>query len=114
MEAVFARGDRRVGKVLLKAVQLGCKFDGWSEYFNEALWKKAFEETGVNPDFYTVRRRSYEEILPWDLIDSFVTKEFFVRENEKSKIGEITEDCRKGCAGCGMNRKALCMPEDRK
>ena len=114
LEAVFARGDRRVGKVLLKAVQLGCKFDGWSEYFNEALWKKAFEETGVNPDFYTVRRRSYEEILPWDLIDSFVTKEFFVRENEKSKIGEITEDCRKGCAGCGMNRKALCMPEDRK
>lgn len=114
LEAVFARGDRRIGKVLLRAVKLGCKFDGWSEHFKGALWKQAFEDTGVDPDFYAARRRSYDEILPWDFIDSFVTKDFLIKENEKAAKGQITQDCRKGCAGCGMNRQANCMPEEHK
>lgn len=114
LEAVFARGDRRVGKVLVRAFELGCKFDGWSEHFNGALWARAFSDTGVDPDFYTVRPRRYEEILPWDFIDSFVTKEFLIKENEKAMKGEITQDCRRGCAGCGMSRKADCVPEGTK
>lgn len=112
LEAVFARGDRRVGKVLLRAVELGCKFDGWSEHFRGDLWKQAFEDAGIEPDFYTVRRRSYDEILPWDFIDSFISKNFLIRENEKAAGGQTTRDCRKGCVGCGMNRQADCMPEE--
>lgn len=114
MEAVFARGDRRVGKVLARAFELGCKFDGWSEHFNGELWSRAFEETGIDPAFYTQRKRDYDEILPWDRIDSFITKEFLMRENEKALQGMTTCDCRQGCAGCGMNRQAECMPEEHK
>lgn len=114
LEAVFARGDRRVGKVLVRAFELGCKFDGWSEHFNGALWAQAFADTGVAPDFYTVRQRSYDEILPWDFIDSFVTKDFLIRENEKALKGHTTQDCRIQCAGCGMNRKADCVSEEKK
>lgn len=111
LEAVFARGDRRVGKTLIRAFELGCKFDGWSEHFRGALWKQAFLETGVDPAFYATRARSYDEILPWDRIDCYVSRDFLIHENEKAKEAEITQDCRKGCAGCGMNRKANCMPE---
>lgn len=111
LEAVFARGDRRVGKTLIRAFELGCKFDGWSEHFRGALWKQAFLETGVDPAFYATRARSYDEILPWDRIDCYVSRYFLIHENEKAKEAEITQDCRKGCAGCGMNRKANCMPE---
>lgn len=114
LEAVFARGDRRVGKVLVRAFELGCKFDGWSEHFNKELWARAFADTGVDPNFYTVRQRSYDEILPWDFIDPFVTKEFLIRENEKALKGDTTQDCRIQCAGCGMNRKTDCMPEEKK
>lgn len=114
LEAVFARGDRRVGQVLVRAFQLGCKFDGWSEHFNGELWKQAFEDTGIDPAFYTERERSYEEILPWDRIDSFITKDFLIRENENAVREIVTRDCRKGCAGCGMNRKTDCMPEEHK
>lgn len=111
LEAVFARGDRRVGKALIRAFELGCKFDGWSEHFRGALWKQAFLETGVDPAFYATRTRSYDEILPWDRIDCYVSRDFLIHENEKAKEAEITQDCRNGCAGCGMNRKANCMPE---
>ncbi len=114
LEAVFARGDRRVGRVLVRAFELGCKFDGWSEHFDRTLWDQAFADTGIDPDFYAARPRSYDEILPWDFIDPFVTKEFLMRENEKARKGETTQDCRKRCAGCGMNRKARCMPEEGK
>ena len=114
LEAVFARGDRRIGKVLLRAVKLGCKFDGWSEHFNGAMWKRAFEETGIDPAFYAQRKRSYDEILPWDRIDPFITKAFLMRENERALLEITTRDCRQGCAGCGMNRKAECMPEEDK
>ena len=113
LEAAFARGDRRLGKVLIRAFELGCKFDGWSEHFNASLWQQAFADTGIDPDFYSTRKRSYEEVLPWDIIDCFVTKEFLIRENEKAKKGETTRDCRAGCTGCGMNRETNCMPEER-
>ena len=109
LEAVFARGDRRVGEVLLKAHELGCKFDGWTEHYNDELWLKAFEETGTDVAFYNYRERSYEEILPWDIIDPLVTKEFLMRENEKAKAAQVTPDCRQGCAGCGINKHTECF-----
>ncbi len=111
LEAVFARGDRRVGKALLRAAELGCKFDGWSEHFRADLWKQAFADTGVDPAFYTTRAHDLDEILPWDIIDSFISKDFLKKEYQKALGAETTHDCRKGCVGCGMNRKADCMPE---
>ena len=113
LEAVFARGDRRLGRALIQAVKLGCKFDGWSEHFNADLWKQAFSDTGIDPAFYNIRRRPYDEALPWDHIDSFVSRDYLIRENEKALKEETTPDCRKECSGCGMNRHAKCMPEDR-
>ena len=101
LEGVFARGDRRLSKVLLRAVELGCKFDGWGEYFRFDKWMQAFEDCGIDPDFYNARERSYEEILPWDHIDIGVTKEFFKRENERAKIAQTTPNCREQCSGCG-------------
>lgn len=105
LEAVFARGDRRVCDVLVKAFEKGAKFDGWSEYFNYDVWMEAFEECGVNGDFYAYRERSYDEILPWDFLDIGVSKEFLIRENEMAKRAELTPDCRMGCTNCGVNTK---------
>jgi len=102
IEGVFARGDRRVTKALIKAWENGCKFDGWSEHFKYDIWKKSFEEAGIDIDFYTSRKRSYDEILPWDTIRS-VSKEFLIRENEKAIKAETTKDCRQGCEQCGIN-----------
>ena len=85
LEAVFARGDRRVGRALEKAFRLGCKFDGWSEHLRYDLWEKAFDDTGIDMDFYAFRERGYDELLPWDIIDPLIDKEFLVRENEKAK-----------------------------
>ncbi len=109
LEAVFARGDRRVGALLEKAHRLGCKFDGWTEHYNDELWQKAFDETGTDVAFYNYRERSYDEILPWDIIDPLVTKEFLMRENEKAKAAQVTPDCRQGCAGCGINKLTECF-----
>lgn len=109
LEAVFARGDRRVGKVLEKAHQLGCKFDGWTEHYNDELWQQAFAETNTDIAFYNYRERSYDEILPWDIIDPLVTREFLMRENEKAKAAQTTADCRQGCAGCGINKHTECF-----
>ncbi|WP_312091222.1 TIGR03960 family B12-binding radical SAM protein [Aminipila sp.] len=111
LEAVFARGDRRVSKVLVRAFELGCKFDGWTEHFKYDAWMKAFEETGIDKCFYTTRERSYDEILPWDMIDCGVTKEFLMKENERAKKEETTQDCRTGCVGCGMNKNVKCEME---
>jgi radical SAM family uncharacterized protein len=105
LEAIFARGDRRLCNVLVKAVQKGAKFDGWSEYFNYDIWMEAFKECGVDGDFYAYRERSYDEILPWDFIDVGVMKEFLIRENELAKKAEVTPDCRQGCTNCGVNTK---------
>ncbi len=101
MEAVFARGDRRVCKVLIKAWQLGCKFDGWGEHFKYENWMKAFEECGVDPYFYVTRRRAYEEILPWDHVDIGVSKKYLISESKKSLEGVVTPNCKEDCGGCG-------------
>ena len=104
IEAVFARGDRRLADALEAAYRAGCRFDGWSDQFRYDLWLKAFEETGVNPDFYACRERPADELLPWDHLDCGVTKAFLRREWEKAQREECTHDCRKGCVGCGVNR----------
>jgi radical SAM family uncharacterized protein/radical SAM-linked protein len=102
LEGVFARGDRRLGTVLLKARELGCRFDGWGELFNFAAWQEAFVATGIDPLFYH-RRRDTEEILPWDHLDCGVTREFLLTERENALSGSATPDCRNGvCTGCGV------------
>ncbi len=101
LEGVFARGDRRLCPVIIRAVEKGCKFDAWSEHFRFDTWMETFKELGVDPDFYTVRERGYDEVLPWDHIDVGVTKSFLMRENEKAKRAETTANCRQKCAGCG-------------
>lgn len=108
LEAVFARGDRRTGKLLVQAYENGCVFDSWSEFFNMDGWEKAFKQTGLSKDFYATRHRTYDEVMPWDIIDSYISKDFLISENEKSVI---TRDCRSGCVGCGINRKTTCALE---
>lgn len=103
MEAIFARGDRRLCDVLVAAFRKGAKFDGWSDYFNYDIWMDALKECGVDGDFYAYRERSYDEILPWDFIDIGVTKKYLINENEKSKKAQLTPDCRLGCKNCGIN-----------
>lgn len=104
LEGIFARGDRRLLPVILKAVEMGCKFDGWGEFFDFEKWMEAFDLCGIDPDFYTARERSYEEVLPWDHIDVGVTKEFFIREMEKAKNETTTPHCRQECSNCGIAR----------
>ena len=101
LEGVLARGDRRLSKVLLKVYEKGCFYDAWSEYFHNDKWMEAFEECGIDPDFYTVRERSLDEIFPWDFIDAGATKEFLQREWLKAQREEISENCKKKCQGCG-------------
>ncbi len=101
LEGVFARGDRRVGKVLQKAYEKGCIFDSWSEFFDNQKWMEAFEECGVSIDFYNLRAREGTEILPWDFIDCGVAKSFLAREWERAKRGEVTLNCKEQCNGCG-------------
>ena len=102
LEGVFARGDRRLSKVIRKAVDNGCKFDGWDEHFKFDDWIKSFEECGVDPDFY-LRKRELDEVLPWDHIDVGVRKEFLKKEYEKALSEQTTPNCREKCAGCGAN-----------
>ena len=102
LEGVFARGDRRLAPVIKRAVELGCKFDGWGEHFKFDLWMQAFDDCGVDPDFYASRERSYDEVLPWDHIDVGVTKKFLQNESEKARREETTANCREKCAGCGI------------
>ena len=113
LEACFSRGDRRIGAVLKRAFEKGCMLDGWSEHFHFDRWMEAFRECGLDPAFYASRVRGREEVLPWDHIDSGVTKEFLWREKEKSERTETTKDCRKGCNGCGLQRwKGVCAYAD--
>lgn len=109
LEAVFARGDRRVGALLQRAHELGCRFDGWTEHFDAELWQKAFEETGTNMEFYCNRERDYDEVLPWSIVDPLVSDSFLRSENDKARAGQVTPDCREHCAGCGINRYAECF-----
>lgn len=100
LEGVFARGDRRLSKVLLRAVERGIRLDGWSEVFDYDKWLSVFEECGVDPFFYT-RERSFDEIFPWDMIDVGVTKQFLINEAKRAEQGIVTPNCREKCAGCG-------------
>ena len=104
LEAVIARGDRRVADALLLAHRAGCRFDSWTEFFDNEKWLKAFEDAGIDPGFYATRERSTDEVLPWAHIDAGVCAEFLKREWEKALRGETTRDCRQGCVGCGMKR----------
>ena len=113
LEGVLARGDRRLSKVLLKVYEKGCFYDAWSEYFHNEKWMEAFEECGIDPDFYTIRERSLDEIFPWDFIDAGITKEFLKREWLKAQREEISENCKKKCQGCGAARfgGGICFEE---
>ena len=101
LEGILARGDRKVASVILRAYEKGCLFDSWSEYFHNDLWLQAFEECGVDMDFYTVRPRAMEEVFPWDFIDIGVSRRFLEREWKRAQKGTVTENCRQSCSGCG-------------
>ena len=103
LEAVFARGDRRLADVIETAWREGAKFDSWSEYFDLERWLRAFASRGLDPAFYANRVRSREEVLPWSRISTGVTPAFLWRERERAYEAVITPDCRKQCTGCGAN-----------
>ncbi len=103
LEAAFARGDRRLGAVLARAVDLGCKFDGWSEYFQLDRWLEAFRLAGLNPEDYANRRYAYDEPLPWGHIETGVIKQYLAQEHQRALAGLVTDDCRTTtCPGCGV------------
>ena len=104
LEAVVARGDRRLGTVIEEAVRRGAKLDGWDEYFSYQTWLDAFEACGVDPNFYTVRGYDEAEILPWDTIDVGVSKRFLLSERKSAYASKVTPDCRHNCSGCGANK----------
>lgn len=104
LEGFLARGDRRCSSVIQKAYELGALYDAWSESFQYEIWKKAFAETGVDMEFYTLRERSTDEILPWDFIDAGVSKEFLIREWKQAKGETVTPNCRQRCSGCGAKK----------
>lgn len=103
LEGVLARGDRRLCRVLLDAYRLGCKFDSWDDRFRFDAWMKAFEMNGIDPYFYTQRKREFSELLPWDHLDFGVSKKFLENENKKAHENKTTPHCRMKCAGCGAN-----------
>ena len=114
IEAVFARGDRRLSRALIEAHRLGEKFDGWDEHFSYDLWMQAFENAGIDPAFYANRDFGLDEVLPWDVIDCGVSKSFFLREREKAYRSQTTPNCREQCSGCGANRlggERSCCPK---
>lgn len=101
LEGVFARGDRKIGKVIEEAYRLGCLYDSWSESFDNEKWMQAFANTGVDIEFYTMRERSMDELFPWDFIDIGVTKNFLKKEWERAMNAQVTPNCRMQCSGCG-------------
>ena len=113
IEAVLALGDRRVGAALELACREGFRFDAWDEFFSYDRWMDVFARSGIDPSFYANRRRQTSEVLPWDVIDCGVTKEFLIREYEKAHAGVTTPNCREHCSGCGANRlggERACCP----
>lgn len=104
LEGVLARGDRRLSKVILEAHRLGCKFDSWDDHFNFDMWMKAFKDNGIEPEFYTKRRREFDELLPWDHLDYGVSRKFLELENKRAHENVTTPHCRIKCAGCGANK----------
>ncbi|MBO5798371.1 MAG: B12-binding domain-containing radical SAM protein, partial [Clostridia bacterium] len=111
LEGVLARGDRRLGAALEEGFRRGFNLDSWSEHFSLEGWLSVFADCGIDPAFYANRRRSYEEILPWDHLDYGVTKQFFIRENELAKAAATTPNCREKCAGCGAAcwKRGVCV-----
>lgn len=111
LEAALSRGDRRIGQAIYNAWKLGCRFDSWSEHLSYEKWMKAFEEAGLDPDFYARRERPLEEVLPWSHINTGVSTEFLKREYRRSLEGEVTSDCRTGaCNACGLEQtEPACM-----
>ena len=103
LEAVLARGDRKIGKVIETAWRKGCNLDSWDEHFKFDVWMESFAECGVEPEFYANRTRSYDEVMPWDIFDYAVTKKFIINENKKAHEGVTTPNCRQKCSGCGAN-----------
>lgn len=103
LEAALARGDRRLADVIERAHYLGCRLDGWDETFDYDKWMHAFDECGIDPAFYSGRRREYDEVLPWDHIDYGVSKRFLISESEKARRSETSKNCREACMGCGAN-----------
>lgn len=101
LEAVFAKGDRRLGDVLIEAQRLGCRFDGWDEHFDYEKWLEAFAKCGIDPEFYAYRKIDHSEILPWDHIDIGVSKQFLMKEHDKAYEEKTTPSCREKCSGCG-------------
>ncbi len=101
LEGVFARGDRKLCKVMLKAAERGFRFDGWNDCFDFDAWMSVFKECGIDPDFYTARKRSFDEILPWDFISYGINKSFLIKECEKAYASETTPNCREKCSNCG-------------
>ena len=101
LEGILARGDRKIGQALLKVYEKGGIFDAWSEYFDYQRWEDAFEECGIDTDFYTMRERDLDEIFPWDFIDIGVSKEFLKREWKNAHDEKVTPNCRMKCSGCG-------------
>ena len=104
IEAVLARGDRRLAPAIALAVEEGAIFDAWDEYFDYDRWISAFERTGVDPNFYTTRGFGLDEILPWDMIDVGVTKAYLRRERDKAYEEKTTPSCAEHCSGCGANK----------
>lgn len=104
LEGLFARGDRKLAKVIEDAYHQGCIFDAWTDYFREEIWEQILEKNHVSRDFYNYREREKDEILPWDFIDIGVTKEFLWREYENSRKEQVTPNCRQKCSGCGAMR----------
>ena len=116
IEAVLARGDRRLAQVLAEACHRGFKFDAWSEYFDYDAWISVFEDTGVDPAFYANRAYGLDEVLPWDIIDCGVTKAFLKRERERAYEASTTPNCREKCSGCGANKlggERACCPKSK-
>ena len=103
LEAALCRGDRRLCDVILRAHELGCKMDGWSDYFQMDKWMQAFRDCGVDPAWYAQRERGKDEIFPWETVSIGIPKKFFWREREAAYRSQITPDCRKQCTGCGAN-----------
>lgn len=108
LEAIFARGDRRTGALILQAYKEGCVLDSWSEHFDESKWKSAIKKSGIDIDFYTQRVRGTDECLPWHIIDSSVSDEYLKLEWKRANEAKVTPDCRNGCTGCGINRRTVC------
>jgi radical SAM family uncharacterized protein len=104
IEAVLARGDRRLGKTLEEVWRTGGKMDSWSDYFSFERWMNAFKATGIDPDFYARRARTGCEVLPWSMIDVGVNQKYLWREREQAYQSVITPDCRVKCMGCGANK----------